>query len=119
LGEPQVPARVHFWRGASGRRYVHTVYSLIECPPMPKAGFLLVRRDETGRREVLHIALGDSDAPTLNLAQIRQRGAMLGANEVHVHFLTGTDAERRLAVCDLRAHQFGELACEPIAACRH
>ena len=29
------PARRHAWQGASGREYVHGVYSLIECPPLP------------------------------------------------------------------------------------
>ncbi len=117
LGMPQdLPARLHFWRGASAKRYVHTVYSLIECPPLPKAMYLLVHRSKDGRREVLHVGSGESDAPTLNLARIRQRGAQLGANEVHVHFLAETEAQRRLVTCDLRAGQFGELACEPSRA---
>jgi len=105
--------RCHIWRGASGRRYAHTVSSLIECPPVPRAAYLLVRRDAGGNRTVLHIGHADHDAPTLNLARIRQRGATLGVNEVHVYALAGTDSERRLVICDLRAGQFGELAAEP------
>ena len=117
LGVPQdLPARLHFWRGASARRYVHTVYSLIECPPLPRAIFLLVHRDKSGRRDVRHIACATSDAPTLNLAQVRQRGAQLGANEVHVHFLAATDRDRHLITCDLRAGQFGQLSAEPTRA---
>ena len=120
LGFPQdLPARLHFWRGASATRYVHTVYSLIECPPLPRALYLLVHRNKEGRREVLHIACGENDAPTLNLARVRQRGAQLGANEVHVHFLAETEAQRRLVTCDLRAGQFGELSPEPARAWRH
>lgn len=114
LGVAQdLPSRLHFWRGASAKRYVHTVYSLIECPPLPRAMYLLVHRDRNGRRKVLHIGRGRSDAPTLNLAQVRQRAAQLGANEVHVHFLAETEAQRQLVMCDLRAGQFGELSCEP------
>jgi hypothetical protein len=109
-------ARCQLWRGASGRRYVHTVYSLIECPPVPRATYLLVRRAADGSCRVLHIASGESDAPTLNLAHIRQRGATLGANEVHVHFLAETAGERRLVTCDLRAELFGALSAEPAAA---
>ena len=120
LGLPQdLPARLHFWRGASGKRYVHTVYSLIECPPLPRAVYLLVHRDRDGRREVLHIAGAENDAPTLNLARVRQRGAQLGANEVHAHFLAETEADRRLVTCDLRAGQFGELCAEPAGSARH
>ena len=120
LGVPQdLPARLHFWRGASGKRYVHTVYSLIECPPLPKAMYLLVHRNKDGRRQVLHIGCGQDEAPTLNLARVRQRGAQLGANEVHVHFLAETEPQRRLVTCDLRAGQFGELCAVPTRAAHH
>jgi hypothetical protein len=112
----EVPARIHVWRGASGRRYVHAVYSLVECPPLPRAAYVLVRRNGSGSRTALHIARAESDAPTLNLAQIRQRGATLGADEVHVHFLAETEEDRWLSVCDLRAGQFGELSAEPATA---
>lgn len=107
---------LHFWRGASGRRYVHAVYGLIECPPLPRTIYVLVRRDARGRRTALHIGCADSDAPTLNLARIRQRGAQLGANEVHVHFRAETYEQRALVACDLRAGQFGGLAAEPLRA---
>ncbi|KAB2915787.1 MAG: hypothetical protein F9K29_12975 [Hyphomicrobiaceae bacterium] len=112
--EPDVS--FHFWRGASGRRYIHSVYSLIECPPLPKACFVLARRDEQGHHHALHIGCSQSDAPTLNLAYIRQRGAFLGANEVHVHFLANADEQRQLVACDLRAGQYGELGAEPSRA---
>ena len=62
---------------------------------------------------VLHIGSGQSDAATLNLAGVRQRGAQLGANEVHVHFAAAPDAARTLVLCDLRAGQLGSLASEP------
>ena len=109
-----LPAGLHFWRGASGRRYAHTVYSLIECPPLPRAAYLLIRRNPAGRRQVLHIGSGESSAPSLNLARLRQRGASLGANEVHVHFPAETPEQRRLVVYDLRATRFGALDAEPV-----
>jgi hypothetical protein len=109
-------ARCQLWRGASGRRYVHTVYSLIECPPVAQATYVLAHRASDGSCQALHIASGESDAATLNLACIRQRGATLGANEVHVHFLAGTAGQRRLVTCDLRAGLFGALSAEPAIA---
>jgi hypothetical protein len=112
-GDVPAPARQQVWRGASGTGYAHSVYSLIGCPPLPPASWVLVRRDARGRRTALSIGLGLSDAPTLNLAQVRRRGAQLGANEVHVHFETATDDERRLVACDLRAGLFGTLSAEP------
>ena len=108
-----LPAGLHFWRGASGRRYAHTVYSLIECPPLPRAAYLLIHRDPAGQRQVLHIGSTESSAPSLNLARLRQRGASLGANEVHVHFPAETPEQRQLVVCDLRAAQLGALDAEP------
>jgi hypothetical protein len=106
----QAPVRGHVWRGASGREYAHSVYSLIECPPLPMAGYVLVWRDERGRCRPLRVGVGQSDAPTLNLARVRQRGAQAGANEVHLHLGATSEAERRLVACDLRAGIFGTLA---------
>lgn len=114
LGLPEeVPARRQVWRGASGKGYAHSVYSLIACPPLPAASYILVRRDRHGRRTALRVHLGQSDAPTLNLAHVRRRGAQLGANEVHVHFQAASEDERRLVACDLRAGLFGTLSAEP------
>jgi len=114
LGLPEeVPARQQAWRGASGKAYAHCVYSLIGCPPLPAASYVLVWRDGHGRRTALRVGLGESNAPTLNLAQVRRRGAQLGANEVHVHFQAASKAERRLVACDLRAGLFGTLSAEP------
>jgi hypothetical protein len=111
---PPATAAVHVWAGASGQRYVHAVYSLLECPPLPQAVYLLVRREQDGTLKVLYIASALSAAPTLNLARIRQRGATLGANEVHAHLPgSGADACRTIA-CDLRAGLFGSLGPEPL-----
>jgi hypothetical protein len=105
----------HVWRGASGRGYSHAIYSLVECPPLSNASYTLVRRDAQGHRTALHIGVCEHAAPTLNLARVRQRGATLGANEVHVHVLSDREAQR-LAACDLRAAVFGSLAPEPVRA---
>jgi hypothetical protein len=104
------PARQHVWQGASGRDYAHSVYSLIECPPLPQACYVLVRREANGRCRTLRVGVGRSDAPTLNLAEVRQQGALAGANEVHVHLDAASEVERRLVACDLRAGLFGTLA---------
>ena len=38
-----------FWRGSTGIRYVHTVYTLIDCPELPSANITLVHRHASGR----------------------------------------------------------------------
>jgi hypothetical protein len=112
---PSASGHVHVWGGASGQRYQHSVYSLLECPPLPQAVYLLVRRQENGARNVLFIAPALSHAPSLNLARIRQRGATLGANEVHAYLATSAEACRTIA-CDLRAGLFGGLGAQPSSA---
>jgi hypothetical protein len=104
---------MHCWRGASGQYYLHSVFSLVECPPLTDVIYVLVHRDQRGHRLPLHVSRGCDSAPTLNLARIRQRGAALGANEVHVHFSDCGEGQRELALCDLRAGQFGVLSAEP------
>lgn len=98
-------ARFHFWTGASGKRYVHSVYELVECPPLPAANYVFVRRTANGRPEALSIGRVTSSIPTLNLAEIRHRGAELGATEVHVHLLADNAKIGKLIEFDLRTGQ--------------
>ena len=112
-GPREITEQFHFWRGASGRRYVHTVYSLIDCPELAEGSYVLVRRQANGTRQAVRIDRAHATAPSLNLAEIRQRGAQLGADEVHVHLLAETAAAELMVASDLRASQFAELAAEP------
>jgi hypothetical protein len=105
-----------FWQGASGQRYVHHVYSLVGCPQLPRANYLLVGRDDEGRTRVMRVARAKHEAPSLNLADIRHRGAKLGATEVHVHMVATSDAERRLVELDLRAGLLGAADQHPLTA---
>ncbi len=97
------PIGFSYWTGISGRRYVHTVYSLIGCPAIPEANYVLVHRDATGCASVLRMGHTGEDAPSLNLAHIRRHGAELGATEVHVHLLASSDTERARIEFDLRS----------------
>lgn len=97
--------RFHFWTGASGKRYVHTVYELLDCPALPSANYVLVRREAGARRKVLSIGRVSNTAASLNLAEICQRGAELGADEVHVHLLAETAKLSKLVEFDLRTGQ--------------
>lgn len=105
---PVVGERFHFWHGASGQRYVHTVYNLIDCPAVPAANYLLVRRDASGTCHPLSVGRVSEEAPSLNLARLRQLGASLGATEVHVHLLAGSACQGKLIEFDLRSGQLGD-----------
>lgn len=91
----------HYWRGASGHRYLHSVYSLIGCPVLPQVNYTLVRRLEDGTRKPLAFCQTKGDANSLNLAHLRHEGAKLGANEVHIHLLAETPETRDAVEADL------------------
>ena len=101
-----------FWTGSSGQRYVHSVFSLIGCPELPSVVYALFHSDSDGNRTVLRVGRVEHDCPSLNLAEVRHRGAQLGANEVHVHFLAGSERQRRLVELDIRSAHFAELGEE-------
>ena len=110
-GPPDEPALVcneaafaqafHYWRGASGRRYLHSVYSLVGCPALPRANYILVKRFDNGTRVALSFGQTKDDAVSLNLAHLRHEGAKCGANEVHIHLLAENSEERALVEADL------------------
>lgn len=96
------PHSFHYWRGASGNRYLHMVYSLIGCPALPKANYILVRRHDDGSPAALTFGQTKDDAVSLNLAHLRHEGAKRGANEVHIHLLADTPEARDAVEADLR-----------------
>ena len=112
--EKQVAQPYHYWRGASGARYLHSVYSLRDCPALPQATFIIVRRDEDGTRRPLKIGQTVENAQSLNLARLRHLGAKLGANEVHIHLLAETAEDREEVAADLNARQMGGLHRAPV-----
>jgi hypothetical protein len=95
-------AAFQFWTGASGVRYVHSVYNLFECPPVEAANYILVKRHVDGHRTVISIGRAAYSTGTLNLAEIRLRSAQLGANEVHIHLLADSHGESQEIEADLR-----------------
>jgi len=100
----------HYWRGASGRRYLHSVYTLIGCPALPRANYILVRRYDNGTRVALVFGQTKDDAVTLNLAYLRHEGAKIGANEVHIHLLAETAEDRADVEADLTAAHMRRVA---------
>ncbi len=100
--------RFQFWTGASRQRYVHTIYKLLDCPGLSTGNIMLVLRDDDGQRTVLDIFALGLNTPSLNLAEIRHRGATLGANEVHVHLLADSEREAKRIAFDLQCGHFAD-----------
>jgi hypothetical protein len=88
------------------------VYTLIGCPALPQANYILVRRHEDGSREALLFGQAKDDAASLNLAHLRHEGAKRGANEVHIHLLAETAEERAAVEADLTAAHTHRLAAD-------
>jgi hypothetical protein len=91
------------WRGRSGRRYIVGIHDLAE-PDLDDLGdavVMAVRRDANGTGELVCVAsAGDSPRERLTrswMAVARHRGA----NEMHIHRLAESAAERRAIVADL------------------
>lgn len=91
--------RFRYWRGSSGRRYLHTVHALADWPGYERANVLFVRR-RGGRRDVVAVARLASQA---RADALLARMAAEGANEVHVHLLAGSARARRAVAEDLAA----------------
>jgi hypothetical protein len=89
----------HSWIGASGRRYVCSVYSLSEPPAFDyrRAIVAAIRRTRTGAAIAFVFEPHESD--DFNLWARRARAA--GAEEWHVHLLADTPDARAFVVRDL------------------
>jgi len=107
----------HVWCGASGTLYTHTVSSLVFCPEMPEATYVLLHRDAAGAVRVLRVGTLDSKARSLNLARVRQSGATLGANEVHFRVERSSAAERARIAFDIENALAGNAALVETAPC--
>jgi len=94
--------RFWYWHGASGRRYIHSVYRPETCPPLPGAVFLAVR-SLGNLRTVLgagrFAGLWDVNIPAESAAHWES----LGANEIHVHLLSRDETEAREIAADIKA----------------
>lgn len=91
--------RFWYWNGASGQSYIHSIYPLERCPPLPGAVFIGVRRRD-GKREALLVdrfpQSWDGRIPALYGA------AASGMNELHVHLLARAGAAAQSVRDDLQ-----------------
>jgi hypothetical protein len=96
LSEAPGADRFWFWRGASGRKYIHSIYAWGQCPPVPGAIFIAVRRIGNLRQAVAvrRFPAVWEDA----YAEFRK----LNADEVHVHLLARDDAHAESIFRDLK-----------------
>ena len=94
--------RFWYWRGHSGREYIHSVYPCAACPPFPGAVYVAVRRE--GDRRVAIAAGRFSDFWDVSSDSTGgPRPSELGADELHVHLLARDPLSVQAVVSDIRA----------------
>jgi hypothetical protein len=89
--------RFWYWRGASGKKYIHSVYAAGACPPLPGAIYVAVRRIG-GLRTVTAMGRFSPfwDSTSSELADV-------DADEIHVHLLARDNAAANAVLNDLQA----------------
>jgi hypothetical protein len=95
--------RFWYWRGASGKKYIHSVYAVDACPPLPGAIYVAVRR--IGNLRTV-IAINRFTPFWDGAFSVHEN---LDADEIHVHLLARDDMAANSVLNDLRA-AFGEIS---------
>ena len=103
LADQALSPRFRSWRGASGRRYIVSVYDPATCPAYCDAVLIAAAARPEGRRRPL--ALLDTGAfPEPILARARASPPPIAERlEFHLHLLAASPAERGAALDDLSA----------------
>ncbi|HEX4765497.1 MAG TPA: hypothetical protein VH414_04390 [Lichenihabitans sp.] len=99
--------RFRYWCGASGRRYLFSVFpvdgrrGLDDCPFYADSVVMAVLRQADGRRRILHA--GDTGPlPEVVFGGVTLAAAVAaGANEIHLHLLASDATARAAIVADL------------------
>jgi hypothetical protein len=88
--------RFWYWRGASGQRYIHSIYRRDICPPVAGAVYVLVRAIG-GQRRAVSVGRFDADG------MLDVLGELPDDEEIHVHLLARDENAARMVLRDLQA----------------
>jgi hypothetical protein len=99
--DPQIRDRFWYWHGASGRKYIHSIYEPENCPPLPGAVFVAVRREGSMRIALSVGRFMPFWDGTLTSSDARHMGER-GADEIHVHLLAASPVAAEDILADLR-----------------
>ena len=95
----EINLRCWYWRGASGRHYIHSVYRPRTCPPFRGAVYVAVKRNGDLRRALAVGSFSDFWTASAGSQAIDARGA----DEIHVHLLARSPAAIMAVVADVQA----------------
>lgn len=101
VSDPSFQDRFWYWSGASGRKYIHSVYGIEDCPPLPGAIYVSVKRKGSLR---IAVAVGRFQPFWDHVVGAREarRFTSLGVDELHVHLLGKTPAQTEAVFMDLQ-----------------
>jgi hypothetical protein len=101
LAGDSLAGRFRHWRGASGRRYIFSVYDPDSCPAYDGVVLIGAAIDENNERRIIFVA-DTGILPDVVLARAREKAAACDcAVEFHVHLLASSHRERAAAIADL------------------
>lgn len=103
LKNQPLAGRFHGWRGASGQRYICTVFATAEeAGACAQAIVIAVARKSSGACEAVLIGQTGALPDCFALGRFVAQARGLGANAWHVHLLASSRAQRSAAIADLR-----------------
>ena len=108
----------HHWQGRSGQWWVTTVYPLMAAHIDLPSVYVMVHRDSSGKAHPLYIGQADDTARRMREHATSKLLAawLLGGNELHLHLLAKTEAERFAIETDLRNAHAAPLNKQPTEA---
>jgi hypothetical protein len=95
--DAEMKDRFWYWQGTSGHKYIHSVYDVDACPPLPGAVFVAVKR--AGHLRIA-VAVGRF-APFWDRTMDERQLRNWGADEIHVHLLSRSPEQAEAVKSDL------------------
>lgn len=108
----------HHWQGRSGQWWITTVYPLVGSHTDAPSVYVMVHRDSSGKANPLYIGQAENTARRMREHSSDKlfRVLLLGGNELHLHFLAKSEAERFSVETDLRNGHATPLNWQPTEA---
>jgi hypothetical protein len=102
LADEKLAGRFRHWRGASGRRYIFSLYEPESCPAYDDAVLIVAVKFPGGVRRIMTIC-DTGSLPELALARAHEAATESGESiECHIHLLAASRDERAAVIEDLR-----------------
>ncbi len=93
--------RFWYWNGQSGKKYIHSIYALSDCPPLPGAVYITVQKTADGGRKALEVGRFGDNWDYVDALIEDQRCGLVSIDEIHVHLLAQSDENADDVLSDL------------------